>query len=63
MEKLGTEGLPKLLSAFEDKSATALCIYCLITSEHEFHSFRGETPVTTIGMGIRKRLNKNKRGK
>ena len=44
MKKLGPEGLTKLLSAYENKRAKAVCIFAYSNGENEkVHLFKGET--------------------
>lgn len=41
VEGLGVENLPKLLAAYEDKSAEAICIYALMEDRNSVVFFRG----------------------
>lgn len=50
LKKLGPEGLHKMLSGFEDKSAEAQCYFAFSTGkpEDEIVVFKGITPGTIV---------------
>ena len=44
LKKLGVDGLPKLLHAFDDKSAQAMCIFALrLSPDDDVMLFKGVT--------------------